>query len=211
MNFTQSYKNLFLIMCFFININFLFSYSPTKSTEIAANPNKYIDKEVLVYIKFDSLSLNSGRYKTFTELNVKEINYRYDSYNKNLREEIEKLKNRDKVTIKGKVKMDGFKVTVDIDTINKDWVDTNLLPATPDTINITCPKCGETFKYKITNEDYKESIINNRNKDTITKVVSNKPKNNITDSFKKKQTKTKKSNNIAKVNETQKSMENWTF
>ncbi len=207
-----------LSFMFIFSYNFLFSYTPTKSTEIASNPNKYLNKEVLIYIKFGSLTMNSGRYGFFTELNVNEILYRYNYYDKTLKDEISKFKNRDKVSVKGKVRLDGFKAIIDVDSVNKDWVDTNLLPATPDTIMVTCPECGETFKYKITPEDYKKSVINNRKEDTITKVVSNnKPKNinSSSNSLSKKNNSTKSSQSkktkTVQKQSTSSSMEDWTF
>jgi uncharacterized C2H2 Zn-finger protein len=161
---------IFLLFCFNI---LLFSYSPTKSTQITDNPDNYLNKKVLIYIKFDVLSGedNFENVGFFTELNVKGIKYKYKLSNKDLVKQIKNLKNRDKVTVKGIVKIDGFIPVIEVHSIDKDWVDTNLLPATPDYITVTCPKCGHTFKYKITDKDYKKSVIDSRTKDTLTPVT----------------------------------------
>ena len=77
------------------------------------------------------------------------------------------------ITVKGKVTLNGFEPVVDIHELVNGWIDTTLLPPTPDEIDVVCPRCGYTFKYKINKDDYKKSVVSQRTKD-ITPVVEQK-------------------------------------
>ncbi|MDR0676826.1 MAG: hypothetical protein LBF97_07305 [Elusimicrobiota bacterium] len=174
-NMKKVFKIFFITILIFTSINiFIFAYETTKTTQISANPSKYNNKQVLVYIKFDRLTYEdtSKGVGYFEELNIKGIEYQYKLSDTELVKNLKTIKNRDMITVKGKVVVNGFSPIIQLDSFEKGWVDTTLLPPTPDTITITCPHCGYVFKYKITDQDYKNAIIDKRSGDNVTPVVS---------------------------------------
>jgi hypothetical protein len=164
--------SLILFVFFVLALNFVFGYETVKATKIATDPDNYKDKSVMIYVKFDKIKYEDreNRVGYFEDFNIKGISYQYDLTDTDMVKKIKQLKQRDLITVKGKVVLNGFDPVVVLDDCVSGWVDTNLLPATPDEIEIVCPKCGETFKYRINKNDYKKSVISQRTKD-LTPVV----------------------------------------
>lgn len=164
-------KKIFSFIIFlFLAMNFLFCYETVKATKITSNPSDYKGKNVLIYVKFGNISYEdkAKNFGYFEDFNVKGLKFRYQLNNENFSKDLKKLKVRDLITVKGNVILDGFDIIVNVHEFVKGWMDTTLLPPTPDEIEISCPKCGHKFKYKVTKDDYKNSILNKRDKNDIT-------------------------------------------
>jgi hypothetical protein len=145
-------KKILLSLITFLALNtFSFCYETTRATDIVNDPNSYKGKNVLVYVKFDKIQSDG----IFTDFLVTGINYHYD-LNSETANILKGLKQRDLITVKGQVYLEGFIPNINVDSIVKGWIDTTLLPATPKTIDITCPNCGYTFKYNTQDKKVEE-------------------------------------------------------
>jgi hypothetical protein len=163
----KTMKKIILSLIAVLALNaFAFSYETTKATKILSDPNSYNGKKVLIYVKFDSIT----SYGIFTDFLVDGINYHYDTNNSAITNILKDLQQRDLITVKGQVYLDGFNPNISVDSIVKGWIDTTLLPATPKTIDVTCPNCGYTFKYNLQDKKVEE-----KTKTTTQPVVNPQP------------------------------------
>ncbi|MCP4481711.1 MAG: hypothetical protein GY817_02675 [bacterium] len=168
--FKKNQKNFIVtLVLFLVLLGYLSAYETVKATKISNNVQEYKNKAVLVFIKFGNIGFNSKAdgQGIFTGFNVKDIDYVYDLNNVELVDRIEKLKQRDRITVKGIVDISGFSPIVLVEDFLKGWIDTTLLPPTPNEVLVSCPKCGETFNHKITKDDYKKSQLLQRKKGLI--------------------------------------------
>ncbi|MFC1546149.1 hypothetical protein ACFL4O_00320 [bacterium] len=144
-------------------VSLVSAYQTVKATKITADPDKYSGKKVLLFVKFNQI-VSEG---IFTDFLVKGMEYHYDINDEYINDIITKAKQRDLITVKGEVFLEGFNPNIKVEGIVTGWIDTTLLPLCPDEIKITCPECGKTFIYDVHNKKIKDESVFKEEKKVI--------------------------------------------